>query len=293
MPEPRSRVRDWLAGAEARLAPLIGREEARRDARRLLAEATGFTAAALLAADRDPVPPEAHAIADAWLDRRAAREPLAQILGTWDFWGRSFAVTRDVLTPRPDTETLVEVALAEPFARLADLGTGSGILAVTLLAERSEATGLATDLSAAALGVAERNARAHGVAERLDLAQGDWWQAVPAPARFDLIVSNPPYVTEADYAALAPEITRFEPREALTPGGDGLAAYRAILAGLPRHLAPGGRLAVEIGADQGAAVAGLFSDAGLEDVSVTPDVNGRDRVVLGQLGARQAAKRQR
>ncbi|MFW5641340.1 MAG: peptide chain release factor N(5)-glutamine methyltransferase [Roseicyclus sp.] len=283
MPEPGGRVRDWLAMAEARLAPLIGREEARRDARLLLGQASGLTQAALLAADREPLSPEARARADAFLERRAACEPTAQILGAWPFWGRSFAVSSAVLTPRPDTETLVEAALGAPFTRVLDLGTGSGILAVTLLAERPGATGLATDLSQAARDVAAGNASAHGVAERLELRRGDWWQAVPEEARFDLIVSNPPYVSEADYEGLAPEIIRFEPRAALTPGGDGLAACRAILARAARHLAPGGRLALEIGADQGAAVAGLFSAAGLEDVAVLPDLNGHDRVVLGRL----------
>jgi release factor glutamine methyltransferase len=279
------RVRDWLAAAEARLAPLIGREEAGRDARLLLAEASGLSAAGLLAAEREPLAPGVQTRADAFLERRAAREPTAQILGAWPFWDRSFAVTRDVLTPRPDTETLVEAALSEPFARLADLGTGSGILAVTLLAERPGATGLATDISQAALDVAARNAAAHGVAGRLTLSRGDWWEAVPEPARFDLIVSNPPYVTAGAYATLAPEITGFEPPGALTPGGDGLAAYRKILARACDHLAPGGRLIVEIGADQAAAVSGLFSAAGLEDLRILPDLAGHDRVVLSHQSA--------
>lgn len=275
-------ARGWLAMAEARLAPLLGREEARRDARLLLGHAAGLGAAALLASEREPLAPEARQAADAFLDRRAAREPTAQILGRWPFYGRAFEVSSDVLTPRPDTETLADAALAAPFTRLADLGTGSGILAVTLLAERPAATGLATDLSRAALDVAGRNARAHAVADRIDLAQGDWWQAVPEDARFDLIVSNPPYVSAADYGTLAPEITRFEPRAALTPGGDGLGAYRAILSGARGHLVPGGRLLVEIGADQGAAVSGLFSGSGLEDVAVLPDLSGHDRVVLAR-----------
>lgn len=276
-------IRDWLRGAETRLAPLIGAEEARRDARILLSAATGRDAAALVVAARDPLPPEARGAADALLDRRAAREPTAQILGQWPFWGRSFAVSRDVLTPRPDTETLVEAALSAPFTRLVDLGTGTGILAVTLLAERGEATGLATDVSAPALEIARRNAATHGVAARLEFARASWWQAVPEAARFDLVVSNPPYVTEAAYATLAPEITRFEPRAALTPGGDGRDAYRAILAGLDR-LAPGGRLIVEIGADQGAEVAALMAASGLGGVRVLRDLAGRDRVVEGRRG---------
>jgi release factor glutamine methyltransferase len=274
----------WLRAATARLAPLIGAEEARRDARLLLAEATGWSAARLAASGPDPLPSEARQRADLFLDRRAAREPAAQILGRRSFYGRDFRVTADVLTPRPDTETLVEAALAEPFARLLDLGTGSGVLAVTLLAEARGATGLATDVSDAALRVARDNAARHGVFPRLGFAAGDWWGAVPGDARFDLIVSNPPYVTEAEHAGLAPEITRHEPRIALTPGGDGLGAYRAILNGLARHLSPGGRLVVEIGAAQGQAVRELFVASGLEDVRIDTDLGGRPRVVRGRNG---------
>jgi release factor glutamine methyltransferase len=221
-------------------------------------------------------------MAAAYLDRRVAREPTAQILGRWPFYGRDFAVTPEVLTPRPDTETLVEAALAEPFRRLLDLGTGSGILAVTLCAESRGASGLATDISEAALAVARVNAARHGMAERIEFRPGDWWVAVPEGAEFDLVVSNPPYVTEAEYTVLATEITRHEPRMALTPGGDGLDAYRAILSGLDGHLAPGGRLAVEIGAGQREAVRDLFEAAGLEDLRVDTDLGGRPRVVRGR-----------
>lgn len=278
-------VAAWLREATARLAPLVGPEEARRDLRLLLADATGWSAARLAASGPDPLPAEALARADSHLARRMAREPVSQILGRWHFFGRDFHVTRDVLTPRPDTEALVARALAEPFLRVADLGTGSGILAVTLLAERPEATGLATDISQAALAIARENADRHGVADRLETARGDWWAAVPEGARFDLIVSNPPYIAEAELATLAPEVAGHEPRLALTPGGDGLSAYAAILAGAMRHLAPGGRLAVEIGAGQGAAVSALFSAAGLEAVGIDPDLTGRERVVHGRRGA--------
>ena len=174
-------------------------------------------------------------------------------------------------------------ALAQPFSRLVDLGTGSGAIAVTLLAERAEAHGLASDISQAALDMAARNALRHGVAGRLDLQCADWWAGIAG--RFDLIVSNPPYVSAADYAGLAPEITQWEPRGALTPGGDGLSAYRQILGGMAPFLALGGRCLVEIGAEQGRDVAGLFTAAGLVDVAVHPDLNGKDRVVSGRLRA--------
>jgi release factor glutamine methyltransferase len=219
--------------------------------------------------------------ADAMLARRLAREPLALILGQWGFYGRDFAVTRDTLVPRPDTETLVELALAREFARLVDLGTGSGAIAVTLLAERAGATGVATDISDAALAVAAGNADRHGVAGRLRLQRADWWDGVEGP--FDLVVSNPPYVTEAEYAGLAPEITGWEPRAALTPGGDGLAAYRAIAAGLAGHLVPGGTCLLEIGAAQGEAVAAILQAAGLAQVTVHADLAGKPRVVAGTM----------
>lgn len=278
-------VQAWLRAAVARLEPLIGPEEARRDARILLAAATGWSAARVAASGPDPLPDGARALADAFLDRRAAREPVAQILGRWSFHGRDFAVSSAVLTPRPDTETLVEAALAEPFERLLDLGTGSGILAVTLLAERPGATGVATDISDPALELARANAARHAVLDRLKMRRGSWWEAVPEGAVFDLIVSNPPYVSQADYPKLAPEITEYEPRAALTPGGDGLDAYRAILHGLPGRLAPGGRLAVEIGADQALDVRELFAAAGLDDIEVDTDLIRRPRVVRGRAGA--------
>jgi release factor glutamine methyltransferase len=273
---------DWLLRAGAVLEPLVGRE-AGREARLMLGAASGWSAARVAVARDEALEPDVGERLEAMLARRLAREPLALILGEWGFFGRSFAVTRDTLVPRPDTETLVELALAEPFGCVIDLGTGSGAIAVTLLAERGGASGVATDLSAGALAVAGGNAARHGVAGRLAFLRADWWQGVEG--RFDLIVSNPPYVSAAEYDALAPEITRYEPRGALTPGGDGLSAYRAILAGVGAHLSPGGRVLVEIGAAQGAAVAALFEAAGLDAVAVHPDMAGKARVVSGRSRA--------
>jgi release factor glutamine methyltransferase len=189
-------------------------------------------------------------------------------------------VTPDVLDPRPETETLVAAALAAPFARLLDLGTGSGALAVSLLAERPAATGLATDVSAAALDVARENAGRIGVADRLTLRQADWTEGLSG--RFDLILSNPPYIPAAEIAGLAPEVRDWEPRGALTDGGDGLSAYRAIAAGAPRLLAPGGRLLVEIGAGQADVVAAIFTAAGLEEPSRHRDLDERVRCLASR-----------
>ena len=281
---PQASYRAWLAATRARLAPIIGPEDAAREARLILAHVTGQSSARLSVAGDDPLPRAQCDRADAMVTRRIAREPLAQILGQWAFYGRDFTVTRATLTPRPDTETLIDLALAAPWGRVLDLGTGTGAIAVTLLAERARATGLASDISPEALAVARHNALRHDVAQRLGFVQADWWDGIAAApsGRFDLIVSNPPYVTEAEYDELAPEITRWEPRGALTPGGDGLAPYRVISAGLAAHLAPGGLCLVEIGAGQGAAVAGLFAAAGLEEVAVHADINGKPRIVAGR-----------
>ena len=208
---------------------------------------------------------------------RAARRPVSQIIGRRAFWRHEFIVTGDVLDPRPDTETLVERALSAPFARLLDLGTGSGCIVLSLLAERPEAQAVAVDLSASALTVARANAVALGVAERLELREGDWFSGIDG--LFDLIVSNPPYIAAEEMADLAPEVRGWEPRMALTDEADGQTAYRRIAEGALAHLTPGGRLLVEIGPTQAAAVAGLFGGAGLVDIAVTQDIDGRDRVV--------------
>lgn len=277
-------------GAQVTLADLLregvrhlraaGIEGAERDARALLAASAGLVRGRLGLHLPDPAPPDLRAVFLGHVASRAARRPVARILGERLFWDRRFEITDDVLDPRPETETLVAAALEAPFATLLDLGTGSGILAVTLLAERAGATGLATDISAAALRVAARNAAAHGVAGRLRLAESDWFAAVAG--RFELIVSNPPYIAAVEMTSLAPEVLGHDPHLALTDHGDGLSAYRRIAAAAPAHLAPGGRLLVEIGAAQGPAVAALFRGVGLDDVTIRPDLDGRDRVVIGR-----------
>jgi release factor glutamine methyltransferase len=167
-----------------------------------------------------------------------------------------------------------------PFARVLDLGTGTGCLAVTLLAERSDATALAVDISPAALAVAGENARRHGVADRLRLVQGDWFG--PVRGVFDLILANPPYLDAGEIAGLAPEVRDWEPTIALSPGPDGLSAIRAIAGGARPALAPGGRVLVEIGWRQGRAARAVFSDAGFDRVSVLTDLDGRDRAILAE-----------
>lgn len=264
-----------LRDATARLRA-AGVEGPERDARRLLAHALGVSPDHLAGRLTDPMPEAAWAAFTALVARRAAREPVSHLTGQRAFWGRTFRVTPDVLDPRPETETLVALALAEPFARVLDLGTGSGCILVTLLSERPAARGVGTDISPAALLIAGENAARLGVADRLVLTPSDWFSDIGG--RYDLIVANPPYIAAEEMAELAPEVLR-EPRAALTDEADGLSAYRAIAGGAAGFLMPGGRLLVEIGPAQGGAVSRLFADAGLEDVAVHPDLDARDRVV--------------
>ena len=267
-----------LTFAEARrhaAAALSGHvDEPSADARHLLAFAANVPRDRLVVLAADPLPSDAVERLEAAITARLSGRSVAHVTGRAAFWGREFRVTGDTLSPRPETETLIAAALEEPFMRMIDLGTGTGCIGVTLMAERPGAAGLLSDLSPGALAVARDNAARHGVTPGFALS--NWWQGVDGA--FDLVVSNPPYIAKDEMPGLSREVLR-EPRLALTPGGDGLAAYRAIAAGLTAHLAPGGRLLLEIGPTQAAAVSGLLADAGLEAIRVRADMDGRDRVV--------------
>ena len=256
-----------------------GIENPGRDARLLLSHVMDVGADRLTVMAPDPLSESDYEEALILARQRREHHPMSHILGWREFYGRRFAVNRHVLDPRPETETLIEVALAEPFDQVLDLGTGSGCIILTLLAERPSAIGVSSDISKAALDVAEQNAEALGVAERCVFEQSDWFSAVGG--QYDLITSNPPYIAGDEMAALAPELS-YEPRIALTPGGDGLSSYRKITAAATDHLNPGGRLIVEIGPTQGQAVCDFFSRAGLIDVTCHPDLDSRDRVVVGR-----------
>ncbi|MFO1175423.1 MAG: peptide chain release factor N(5)-glutamine methyltransferase [Paracoccaceae bacterium] len=266
--------------AVARLGA-AGIDGAAGDARRLLAHALRIAPDRLTLNLGDEMSPAATAAFDAVLAARAARQPVAQIVGQRLFYGHRFRVTRDVLDPRPETELLVGLALDRPFARMLDLGTGSGCILLSCLAGMAGASGLGCDLSPAALAVAADNAGALGLASRARFRLSDWFSGVEG--QFDLIVSNPPYIAAAEMAGLAPEVRDWEPHLALTPGGDGLDAYRAIAEGAGAHLAPGGRLMVEIGPTQAAAVAAILHGAGFVEVAVHRDLDGRDRVLIAQM----------
>jgi len=213
------------------------------------------------------------------IDERCQGVPVSHLLGQRAFYGRMFKVTGDVLDPRPETEELVAAAIEQPFGRVLDLGTGSGCVIISILAEYFGAYGLGVDTSAAALAVAAQNADALGVGERCDFVGSDWYKAVEGT--FDLIVSNPPYIAADEMAGLSPELS-FEPRMALTDEADGLSCYRFICAGADSHLSAGGWLMVEIGPTQGEAVSAMMTGNGLVNVSIRPDLDGRDRVVMGQ-----------
>lgn len=255
-----------------------GVEDPIRDARILLAASLGIKQGRLTLHIYDQIDREMEAAFLANVVERCEGKPVSHLLGQREFFGRQFNVNPAVLDPRPDTETLIEAALSKPFLEVLDLGIGSGCILLTLLSELPEATGIGTDVSEAALTVAQINANALGVSKRCALIESNWFEAVGG--RYDLIVSNPPYIAADEMEGLEPELS-FEPRVALTDDSDGLSAYRVIVPGAGAHLTPGGRLLVEIGWRQGEAVSTLFQEAGFETIAVSPDLEGRDRVVSG------------
>jgi len=267
---------DLLRRAVATLKT-AGINDPARDARTLLAHALKIERGRLGLMLGD----SAAAFADdgfvAMIRQRASHVPVSRIIGYRDFYGRRFAVGPAVLDPRPETECLVERALETRFRTALDLGTGSGCILLTLLAECPGSSGVGTDLSPTALALAGANARALGVGDRLQLIESDWFGAVGG--RFDLIVSNPPYIAAAELPGLQSEVRDHDPRMALTDGGDGLGAFRAIAAGAAAHLAKAGCLMVEIGPTQGGAVRSLLAGQGFAEIRIWPDLDGRDRVV--------------
>jgi release factor glutamine methyltransferase len=273
-----------IAGA-ARLAH-AGVPNPERDARLLLRWAAQMDGAQLSVVLTEPA--AAHEISrfERAIEARERRIPVSHITGEREFWGRRFQVNNAVLDPRPETETLIAHALQGPPAvRALDLGTGSGCILLTLLAEWPQARGVGVDNSAAALAVAARNASHLGVAERAELTLGDWCAGLQG--QFDLIVANPPYIAADELATLSLEVRLHEPLSALCPdgdtGGDGLGAYRRIVAGIGPLLAPGGRLLMETGPRQGAAVRQILVDAGMTVTAILPDMDGRDRVICANI----------
>ena len=254
-----------------------GIEEFRREARILLAFVVGLDPLQVSIRLEEVLNAEQSAKLEAALRSRVARVPMSHILGYRDFYEHRFIVTPDVLDPRPETEELVARALSAPFENVLDLGTGSGCIILSLLAENSSARGLAVDQSAQALEVARRNAENLRLTDRLRFCRSDWCQELPAE-QFDLIVSNPPYIHPAALKGLSPEV-HHEPISALTDNIDGLSHYATIAHQAHGFLAPQGRLLFEIGYDQGAAVAEILRKEGYGDITILEDLDHRPRVV--------------
>lgn len=254
------------------------------DARLLVEAAADATRTDIVTDPHRPLTSEQEATLSDYLARRERREPVSHILGRKGFWKILLDVTPDVLTPRPDTETVVEVALRDFPEHAAwsvlDLGIGSGAIILSILADRPAAKGLGVDVSEEALAVARDNAARLDLAGRLALLRGDWTEGL-ADANFDLVVANPPYIATGVIETLDPEVRDHEPRLALDGGPDGLAAYRILAPEILRVLKPGGRFAVEIGYDQKDAVEALFRAAGACNVRTVKDLAERDRVVAG------------
>lgn len=271
-----------LKAAAARLRG-AGVDEPRLDALILLAQVLGVSTDDLRFNENRSLSQAEAAAYAALIDRRAAREPVSHLLGRREFWSLDFSVSRDVLDPRPDSETLIEAVLdlvpdRTAPRRILDLGTGSGCLLLTLLHELPQATGLGIDVSPAALMMAGANAAALNLSDRVQLSVGDWGREVDE--RFDIIVSNPPYICRADIAGLMPEVALYEPLLALDGGSDGLDAYRALAVDLPRLIRPDGLVALEIGAVQAAAVTLILRAQGLVVAPPRHDLSGQDRCLL-------------
>ena len=268
-----------------------GSESPRLEAEILLAKALGCDRIQLYVKFAEPLTDAQRATMRDLVKRRAAAEPVAYLVGYREFFGRRFAVTRDVLIPRPATETLVQEALdfTKPLEapRVLELCTGSGCVAVSVAAGHRGAEVLATDCADDALAVAKGNVQTHGVEDRVTLAGGDLFAAVPSSAApFDLILANPPYVRDDEWAGLPADVRDHEPKLALLSGPDGLDHVRKLVDGAADFLTPDGGLMVEVSDDQTAAVAGLMTDAGFGGVRVVKDADGLPRVVCGRRSAR-------
>ncbi len=256
---------------------------AENDAGEIIEAATRLDRTAIIIRGMEPLTPDVSATINDYMNRRLSGEPVDHILGWREFYGRRFQISKDVLSPRADTETLIRGALQRldknAPQHLLDLGTGSGAIGLTLLAETEHTQLLATDLSAGALNIAAANAQSLSLQSRTKFVKGAWWDAVPNTARFDMILSNPPYISNDAMKGLETEVLRFDPDLALRGGDDGLDAYRLILAGAKEYLSDAGWLGFEIGFDQAEALTELLSNEDWSEISVDRDLGGNDRAV--------------
>lgn len=268
--------------SEGRIAlERAGIDNAALDARVLLQHATRRTWADLFNDEAEIAAPGEIAAFNEMIARRIARVPIAQIIGVKEFWSLEFKVTPATLIPRPESEHLIERALQlipkDSMGRVLDLGTGTGCLLISFLKERPHMTGVGVDLSAEALEVAKFNAISHEVFQRCTWLRSDWTENVVG--EFELVLANPPYMTETEFEAAAPEVREHEPKLALSPGKDGLDAYRAIAKGLPKVLKPGGFTVLELGVAQARQVRALLESEGLDSVRIGLDLAGHERLI--------------
>ncbi|MFC3050633.1 peptide chain release factor N(5)-glutamine methyltransferase [Kordiimonas pumila] len=264
----------------------VGIQTARLDAEILLAHVLKCDRLALFSRDIELTDEQALDFKHC-LTRRLRFEPVSYITGMQPFWSLDFKVNEHVLIPRPDTETLIEAVLKQrpqkPALQILDLGTGSGCILLSLLAELGDARGVGADMAGEAIKVAQENAVLNGLAERASFVQSDWFSNIKRPAAgFDIIVSNPPYIMSDDIAGLMPDVKDFEPKTALDGGMDGLGPYRVIILEATKFLSKGGLLAVEFGIGQAGDIAALFEQAGYFEITTYPDLNGIDRVISGK-----------
>ena len=269
-------LRDLLTLGQQKLK-LAHIDTARRDARLLAAAAMEINTAQVTLKALDHVSKQQQDHFESMIEQRRNFKPVSRILGKRQFWNRWFEISPDVLDPRGDSEVLVNLALQQKADRILDLGTGSGILALTLLSEWPDARAVGVDICEKALLIAQRNAVQHEVSDRFQAQKSDWFEAISG--QFDLIVSNPPYIGEDEVPHLDPDVRLYDPLIALSPGRDALQAYQNIASDAIGYLKPGGRLLVEIGFRQGEAVRALFASNGLKSIEIIQDLNGLDRVV--------------
>ena len=269
-------VQELLTASQAKLRE-CGISDPVRDARLLLADCLELRTQNLNLLDDSCI--SEIKISKFWrmINERCKRKPVSKILGYRSFWGRDFEINENVLDPRGDTETLIELILDCNFENMLELGTGSGAIAITVLAERPEVTCVATDISRYALNTARTNSKKHGVETRLKLLYSNWFDKISGS--FDIIVSNPPYISSKEYAQLSAEVVKYDPKISLTLGGDGLEAYREILSQALEKLSKNGHIFLEIGYTQANAVGHLFREAGFQQIKVHKDLGSRDRVI--------------
>jgi release factor glutamine methyltransferase len=254
------------------------------DAKLLLGHALGLSSLDMAVRENDAVSAAQQDLVHSLISRRLTGESVARIVGSREFYGLPFTLNSGTLEPRPETELLVDMAIAQlPKAgRFVDLGTGTGCIPIAILANRVDSTAIGIDLNPLALEAAHRNAILNGVANRVQYLEGSWFAPIDGDQRFDLIISNPPYITSAVVETLRPEVKDFDPRLALDGGADGLEPYRVISKQAEHWLGPQGRILFEIGYDQGPAVVRLLRNAGFVNISVHKDLNLLDRVVTAQ-----------